>query len=1116
MKTSAILASLIGLLVMTGAAQAATSVQSGAWSDPDTWGGSVPGVGADVTVVSGHSVTVDSDTAALNTLTSDGTLVFSGWENALTATEVTLNGTVTHPMQSATTTNAFGAWVPDNRVWIVCSNLTLNAAGKIDVTAKGYRGGGSSVSGCGPGRGINTGNGGTGAGHGGTGGQSAGSVLNGVAYGDPADPKQPGSGGGGWGTRANSGGHGGGAVRIDASGRVIVDGKVMAHGSASATALGGGGSGGAIRLACQTISGKGYLGANGANDTQSSAVVGGGSAGGRIALIYDTAAQEQVNQTDLPTLCLAANGGWAYTAAAVYENASATLGVKQCSAEPGTIYLSDAGFFPTPATEGGQIVIPGGLDVARDSLTISNGVLSLPPGSRLTLTNDLILSQNFGGLQMTNGVLDIGGDLVAQTVNYAFSYVRCATGDAFRVGGQMTVGNRYTFRLYGHEDADGGERTRVAIGNLVVTNAGRFCPYAGPTNGVVSDSYGMQLTIDNDAVVAANAALAPYTHPTNGAACRILLQNLTIQADGKLDAVGGGFAGGANYGVTYYKHNGYGPGNGINGWLGSGAGYGGAGGSISAAAPGGAAYGSVDLPLLPGSGAGGRNECDINPSRIGSAGGGLVWIEAAGRVTVNGIIAADAETNRDAFGGGGSGGGVYIVCQTLAASNGLISANGAPGKTDGPNHGGGGGGGRVALHYDPVAQAAWNAVAVPTLQITANHGPCWNNSTINRETYYPGQPGTIWLTDASFFPGPDLQGGTITIPGITRIERDSLTVFNSLAGFDGIDLVITNNLTLANNFAGLQTTNTTVTVGGDFRATCANYGFAYLHLPVGTALTVAGDWVITNRYTLRLYGDTDPTTVCTVGGDIVVSRTGGLHLYSGATNGVAPDYGLRIDVGGTIRTASSGWIYPYGHPLNGGTPLFRAHEVVIATNSGFNANLTGYPGGYYYSGMGNKGYDPGAGQTSGGGGHGGSGTAANAGGIYGSETQPIAPGSGGGGYNTGHHGSRGGGAIRLQIARRLCLDGVLTADGSRVQTHGGGSAGGSIYIRCKHFDAAATAALSARGGAASSPGGGGGGGRIAVWRTAGFTETTDVTGGGAPGTVYWGLIPATGTVLLLR
>ncbi|MCL1857551.1 MAG: hypothetical protein FWF84_07960, partial [Kiritimatiellaeota bacterium] len=159
------------------------TVDEGDWNNPATWGGNVPPDGADATV--NHAVTLTLPTFALASLTVNADITVSGWDTAITATTVTIadGATVTHLPQSATAAVG-GTWIPDARVWFVCTDLTVSAGGAINVAAKGYGGF------CGPGT-TTVQNGYNSAGHGGRGGG-----WRGPTYGDPYEPVTPGSGGG--------------------------------------------------------------------------------------------------------------------------------------------------------------------------------------------------------------------------------------------------------------------------------------------------------------------------------------------------------------------------------------------------------------------------------------------------------------------------------------------------------------------------------------------------------------------------------------------------------------------------------------------------------------------------------------------------------------------------------------------------------------------------------------------------------------------------------------------------------------------------------------------------------------------------------------------------------
>jgi len=86
---------LVALLLpfaSTAASAARMSATELRWSDAGTWGGSVPGVGAEVVVPAGATVVVDSDTAVLGNLRIEGTLRFAAADVELKAAAIQVIG----------------------------------------------------------------------------------------------------------------------------------------------------------------------------------------------------------------------------------------------------------------------------------------------------------------------------------------------------------------------------------------------------------------------------------------------------------------------------------------------------------------------------------------------------------------------------------------------------------------------------------------------------------------------------------------------------------------------------------------------------------------------------------------------------------------------------------------------------------------------------------------------------------------------------------------------------------------------------------------------------------------------------------------------------------------
>ena len=276
---------------------------SGDWSTAGNWDGGVPAVNDDVYITNANAeVYLNSSTPYLKSLTignETAALVCSNWTTTISATSITVeaNGTIT--CAGPFTTNAPAM---SNRVDIVCSNLTVEQNGAIDVDGKGYAGGlgAGSTDGYGPGHGVYNAYG-VGAGDGGRGGGSVNfyswnAYPGQQPYGSITQPLAPGSGGGGSAGSGSGlpdpddGGAGGGAVRITAEGEVTVDGAVTADG----VSADGAGSGGSIYIECNTFDGTGgELTAKGGSGYPEH-YGGGHSGGGRIAVKYDTAAQSVV------------------------------------------------------------------------------------------------------------------------------------------------------------------------------------------------------------------------------------------------------------------------------------------------------------------------------------------------------------------------------------------------------------------------------------------------------------------------------------------------------------------------------------------------------------------------------------------------------------------------------------------------------------------------------------------------------------------------------------------------------------------------------------------------------------------------------------------------------
>ena len=205
-----------------------------------------------------------------------------------------------------------------------------------------------------------------------------------------------------------------------------------------------------------------------------------------------------------------------------------------------------------------------------------------------------------------------------------------------------------------------------------------------------------------------------------------------------------------------------------------------------------------------------------------------------------------------------------------------------------------------------------------------------------------------------------------------------------------------------------------------------------------------------------------------------------------------PDGELRIENCGTVALARTD--LPDAAVVVSGVLRVRdAATVGVAAGSPLHLTVTGdleveAGGGISVDGLGYAlGAGPGAGRPgtpAGGGSHGGRGGtvgAVESGPTYGSLTNTFVLGSGGG--VSGVSNGRGGGALRLDVAGVLRVDGVVSARGDTASTltpnySPGGGSGGSILVGAGSLEGTGT--FDASGGRGWNGGGAGGGGRIAI------------------------------------
>lgn len=706
------------------------SVRSGSWGDAATWDpAGVPFIGDIVTVSAGTVVTNAAATESLASLTVEegGELFVEGWDSAIRATgAVTVAGRLVHATNEVLTANAAGEWVPIARVWVVCGSFDLTATGVIDGRGRGYPGARKddgkvdNTFGRGPGGGRYMGTGGT---YGGTGGyfaSSRGAITperRSPTYGSASEPTQPGSGANKVNDADPFAGSGGGAVRIETTGDVCIDGVVDVDGTPGcgitnkvAPLFLMGGSGGSVWISCARILGSGIVRANGGEGES----YGCGGGGGRIAVAYDPAAQAAL---DLPGVRFCAMGGF------VSREGGLSLGwrnvrIPNCEAGGlGTLWFPDSQFLVRTLEtgvfrHGGLWTAPGtpaDLTVSGD-LLVEEGALALSEAN-LTVTGDLVvragkktfpiwneeLCQPASRLSLSNGTLTVGGALAATNVwvethngslsvagDVSFSRVRGVAGSdgtfrpEWRIGGAAHLSDKTVILV---ESAADGDRPTAL--EEIPASGGALFAVAGELALVKSDIW-------------------VASHPTNGGSPWFHVGSLSVDKNSSFDADQFGFDG-----YVWAKGDGRGPGagRGLPVADATGGGYGGCGAN-AATVDGtfwGGTYGSAYAPYLPGSSGG-------SPEIYSPDAGGAIRILCDGVATVNGTLTASSINNNfHNWACGSSGGAVWVICRTFEGTEAkaALKASGSDGWN--ANYLAGGGG-RIAVWLLPQSNASASAV----------------------------------------------------------------------------------------------------------------------------------------------------------------------------------------------------------------------------------------------------------------------------------------------------------------------------------------------------------------------------------------------------------------------
>lgn len=329
--------------------------------------------------------------------------------------------------------------------FILSGDLTVDTGAKIDAKGQGYQ------KGSGEGKGVANSNlyGGGGA-HGGNGGRGEVGAA-GTKYDSTLFPSKLGSGG-----VTSRGAAGGGIIKVTA-GNIIVNGSLDASASAPSgdgATNGSGGAGGTIFLKCSSVTGDGFVLANGSNGYGYS----GGGGGGRIAIYADTSAFTASSITAAKGL----KGG---------SGASADGGV-------GTVFLYNT--VSGNVTASSDVTFEATQGVSRDGTARTDGVFYF---NNLTITN--------------NATITIGG---------TYSNDTDGRGVTINLDGALTVdsGAKITATGQGYAGANGPGR---GTGTTSTSGSG------GSYGGTGGKSYNNNLA---PAVYGATVANYPYLLGSGG------------------------------------------------------------------------------------------------------------------------------------------------------------------------------------------------------------------------------------------------------------------------------------------------------------------------------------------------------------------------------------------------------------------------------------------------------------------------------------------------------------------------------------------------------------------------------------------------------------------------
>ncbi|KAK3576661.1 hypothetical protein CHS0354_004945 [Potamilus streckersoni] len=595
-----------------------------------------------------------------------------------------------------------------------------------------------------------SGSGASGAGHGGYGGRGNGQSRTGMAMGQLFDPVDRGCHGGG-----NSGGRGGGFIRLMVTQMLQNDGHIICNGE-NGKAGGGGGSGGSINIKVNLIKGYGRFQAIGGDGSISELSAGGAGSGGRMALyfadnktfsgywdMYGGLAGGHGAGNGSPGTAFFYHSGFNHSTLLINNNNRGPSGNSGIIKDYSDLSQDEghAWFL----SEHGSHVLAGNDSYHFNELQIYGhahlAVITNPVYSQATLLFDSMIGDRTGAIHVgKNQVMDLLRDKIDLPFSvhvYDGGYLGMAPDtnihgvDIFLNGTLANVKNltiHHSGKLWlnrqGHTLSESA--SFYAFDFVHVKNKGYLHMISDPVSepGISFTTIG--LTVDGGGLVRGTHLYFYSTNITIDAGGVISVDGLGYElADGTPTHTNGSFRVGLHGQIN--------PGIGFTGSAASsGAGHGGSGGRGKDLEKGGIPYGDIYEPTLFGSSGGG-------PS--GGAGGGRIWLNVTNTIYIDGLITASGAngvTSAGNAGGGGSGGSIWLHCNTISGYGKLLARGGNGSyfidSIGNELYGGGGGGGRIAMYFK-------ENTTFSEFRYLANGG--WPGMNCN--TCEGGGPGTVFL-----------------------------------------------------------------------------------------------------------------------------------------------------------------------------------------------------------------------------------------------------------------------------------------------------------------------------------------------------------------------------------